>query len=467
MDTTKEEVINSETEETVQKRPFNKKIAIIAVASVIFVYLIGALYFNSHFFPFTKINNVDCAFLSVEDAKKKIADTVEKYTYTIETEDGSEEIKGSDIDLKCSEIKDAEKLKANQNPFMWLFDTKNRDVRADVEITYNEDKLFYKLEWLDCAVGLREILSTVPSKVAYTDGVYSIGEYGNKTTFDFGAVFAKARLDVYELKNKISLEEFYVPASEHPQVRAALDKMNLMVSANITYQRGEKVFVLDESIINGWVSIGNDYTVYLDTPKVAEYVKMLSQTYDTVGTEREFMTSKGEIVKVKGGNYGWRVNQKAETADLSDLIITGQTVARVPVYAQTAAAQGDKCDIYNTYVEISLASQQLWFYKNGELIINTPIVTGNPYAGNATPPGIFYVVYKTRNAILRGADYETPVSYWMPFNGGIGLHDATWRGVFGGSIYRGGGSHGCINLPFSAAAKIYQNISAGDPVVVY
>jgi len=55
----------------------------------------------------------------------------------------------------------------------------------------------------------------------------------------------------------------------------------------------------------------------------------------------------------------------------------------------------------------------------------------------------------------------------MPFNGGVGLHDASWRSTFGGKIYVTGGSHGCINLPRSAAETIYNNISAGTPVLVY
>ena len=58
-------------------------------------------------------------------------------------------------------------------------------------------------------------------------------------------------------------------------------------------------------------------------------------------------------------------------------------------------------------------------------------------------------------------------SYWMPFNGGIGMHDASWRGSFGGSIYKTNGSHGCINLPVKAAKTIYENISAGMPVLCY
>jgi erfK/ybiS/ycfS/ynhG family protein len=59
------------------------------------------------------------------------------------------------------------------------------------------------------------------------------------------------------------------------------------------------------------------------------------------------------------------------------------------------------------------------------------------------------------------------VSYWMPFNGNIGLHDATWRSKFGGNIYVKNGSHGCINLPKNKAAELFAKIQKGCPVVVH
>ena len=55
----------------------------------------------------------------------------------------------------------------------------------------------------------------------------------------------------------------------------------------------------------------------------------------------------------------------------------------------------------------------------------------------------------------------------MPFNGGIGLHDASWRNSFGGDIYINNGSHGCINLPLEAAEKLYNIINSEMPIIVY
>ena len=91
-----------------------------------------------------------------------------------------------------------------------------------------------------------------------------------------------------------------------------------------------------------------------------------------------------------------------------------------------------------------------------------------------TPSGIYSLTYKEKDRILRGKkkpdgtyEYESHVDYWMPFNGGIGLHDASWRSKFGGTLYQGNGSHGCVNTPWDQAGIIFDNIEIGTPVVVY
>ncbi len=465
---TKEKEISADAQQS--RRGFNKKILLIIAAVLVLIYGIGVVYFSSHFFPLTTVNNADCSFLSVEAAKKKIAATAEDYVYTIKLSGGEQaQIYGKDIELVCTSIDGIEEQKARQNPFLWPFDASNRKLTAQLVITYNEDILFNKMEWLDASVKQRETLALVPSKLTYASGAYTIADIADEKIFDFGSLFALARLDIYGLEKGISIEKegLYVPLSEYAPVKAATDRMNQLVASSITYLRGEQTFVVNGDAIHEWVSVGDDLSVYLDYPKIKEYVKILATFYDTVGTKRNFVTSKGETIQIGGGNYGWRVNQSAESEELRDFILDGATTQREPVYSKRAAVHGNGCDIYNTYVEVSLASQHLWFYKDGVLIVDTPIVTGNPFLKNATPPGVFGLTYKTKDAILRGDDYETPVSFWMPFNGGIGLHDATWRGAFGGTIYRGGGSHGCVNMPYAAAKKVYEKISRNDPVVVY
>ena len=111
----------------------------------------------------------------------------------------------------------------------------------------------------------------------------------------------------------------------------------------------------------------------------------------------------------------------------------GKDVSRDFVYQYTAASH-DGNDYGNSYVEINRTAQHVYLVVNGSVVMDTPCVTGNPNNGHVTPCGAFRITYCERNAILKGANYRTPVSYWMPFNGYIGLHDATWQNSFGGQL---------------------------------
>ena len=119
------------------------------------------------------------------------------------------------------------------------------------------------------------------------------------------------------------------------------------------------------------------------------------------------------------------------------------------------------------YVEVDLTNQQVYAYIGGNLIVSAPCVSGLAGTGRETPSGIYQIYYKQSPAVLRGEGYASPESFWMPFNGGIGLHDASWRSSFGGNIYTYDGSHGCINLPYDAAKTIYENAYSGMMVICY
>ena len=121
-------------------------------------------------------------------------------------------------------------------------------------------------------------------------------------------------------------------------------------------------------------------------------------------------------------------------------------------------------------MEIDLGRQHLWLYIDGTLIMDTNVISGNVSKNYTTPAGVYSLYYKQRDQILRGADYATPVSFWMPFNGGIGLHDASWRTaeeLANPKTYLTEGSHGCVNMTYDAAKKIYDNVWAGIPIVCY
>lgn len=120
-----------------------------------------------------------------------------------------------------------------------------------------------------------------------------------------------------------------------------------------------------------------------------------------------------------------------------------------------------------TYIEISIKQQHMWFYEDGKLVLDTEVVTGNDDGEHNTHPGSFCIEDRGTDVTLVGEDYETPVTFWMGFDGGIGIHDANWRGDFGGDIYQGDGSHGCVNTPYDKAEIIYNHTDYNTPVYVY
>ena len=167
---------------------------------------------------------------------------------------------------------------------------------------------------------------------------------------------------------------------------------------------------------------------------------------------------------------GWWMDEKKTLEKLNNALKKMKSVTMEPVYFSRGAAFGKYNDIGKTYVEVSINRQHVWVYKKGKLALETDCVTGVPNKERMTHPGVHHIFAKQRDRYLGTMEvqgYHTHVDYFMPFNGGEGLHDAPWRGAFGGSIYRSGGSHGCVNLPPAMAASIYDLVEVGTPVVVY
>jgi hypothetical protein len=238
----------------------------------------------------------------------------------------------------------------------------------------------------------------------------------------------------------------------------------------ITYDFGYYQEIMTPKVLSKILSYESG-NVVVHEDKVRQFVDKLADEYDDAGFTRYFYNDVGVKVTVYGGNSGYLIDKESEVQWLISALQNGKTVNRTPKYARTAQSYA-KSGYGSSYVEIDLTKQHLWMYKNGTLVLSTPVVTGNVAKGTATPPGNFKVYFMQQDRILRGEDwdgslYETPVAYWMAFNGGIGLHDAPWRSSFGGTIYKSYGSHGCINMPPRLASAAYPMISIGFPVFVH
>lgn len=240
------------------------------------------------------------------------------------------------------------------------------------------------------------------------------------------------------------------------------------------YEFGDHREVVDENVVADWIALDDNGDILydennrpvLDETVVEEYVAYLCTTYNTVGVERSFRATRGDIVKVSGGGYGNELDAKAEYDFLLDAFLKKESGVRTPVYLSEAKQKGLD-DIGDTYIEVDMGSQRMYYYVDGEAVIETPIVTGNTSRRWGTPSKVCYVYFKQRNRVLRGQDYATPVKYWMAVDGRIGIHDAIWRKEFGGEIYKTNGSHGCINTPLEVMAELYELVEEGTPVIMF
>jgi hypothetical protein len=143
-----------------------------------------------------------------------------------------------------------------------------------------------------------------------------------------------------------------------------------------------------------------------------------------------------------------------------------EPVERPLIYEMEGIAKG-RTDIGKTYVEVDLTEQHLYLFVDGAVIMDTDIVTGDESRGWSTPSGIYQIYSKQTNRYLSGPGYKVWVSYWMPYKGGIGFHDASYRNEFGGNIYQTNGSHGCVNMPVNKAALLYRHAFVGMYVICH
>lgn len=432
-----------------------------------------SLYFENHYFYHTTIGGEEVSYKTPIEVEEILYSRIYHYSLEISgREDITDTILPAEIDMRFLIDDTLVRIKNEQNPRLWILGFfKEYDYDFPWDIIYDEEAFRQELDNL-AFFQAKNIKKPKEAYLEYSEKekqyVVIDAEPGTEILRDEAEKAVRDALASMETKLDLEEEECYkVKGTEgtDESLARARDKANRYVQSCITYRWNGNEVVVDGDIIHEWVKVeGNK--VSLDEDSIKEFVLEQAQKYDTYGKNRIFQTTDGREIELKSGAYGWKTDSKAEGEELVESIKRGERAEREPVYSYTAAKAGDK-DIGDSYVEIDLGKQHLYLYVKGELILESDFVSGNASRGWNTPAGVFGLTYKTTNAVLRGENYATPVSYWMPFNGNIGMHDATWRNSFGGEIYLTNGSHGCINLPYENAKVIYEYVYTGFPVVCY
>lgn len=465
-----------------RKKSMSKKPWIIAgsiVGALVVIYLGAAVFFMSHFLVNTTVNGKDFSGKTAADVEDYLKEQVADYELTIlEQNNVSDVISGTDISLTYKENSQVEDALDAQNQLLWivsLFAKSSADVTIEVE--YDEAALQERIENLQAVTA--EQTDPVSAHPEYDGNSFVVAEEQYGTKVDMETLTAKIEQYITEFNPTLDMmdEECYVmPAytSDSPEVQAACDEMNSYLKASITYPMDESI-VVDKQLISGWITYDAEMNVTFNEDAVREWMREFGSKYDTVGTSRTITTPTGKTAEVSGGTYGWIVDEAAETENLINSIKNGEVAEREPAYKQTAASHGAQ-DWGNTYIEVDIAAQHMWYIVDGSIAMESDVVTGLPADGRDTPTGVYSILYTERDSTLKGEvdpatgkpSYETPVAFWMPFTWqGHGFHDATWQSSFGGSRYQTNGSHGCVNMPYDKAEQLFGMISAGTPVIVH
>lgn len=407
----------------------------------------------------TKLYGIDVTGMTAEEAKAAINDAITSYTLSLTANGKSFTFTGKELSLALSDEAFA----------AWFEDaSQGNQPSPDGLISYNIDKAL---------ASVKEKLEEEPQNayVVYKQTVkrFAVESHRDGIAADVSSAERAMKNAISTLSPAVSASVRTEPApaeikDDDPRVSRAIASANSYLSLQLTYvYQADGIPTSRETIsvdtLGSFITVDEDLSVEIAPNAVKEYIQAM--LYKNGGAERRgFITSHGTTLSQTVDYYGISLDQDGM---YNDLVYCLQNKISGERNAPFLSVEISNMPYGGSYVEIDLDNQCLWVYRNGNLAIHTPLVSGKVSSGYATPNGVYSIYGKTTGTYLVGPTWRSYVDYWMPFNGGIGLHDASWRSVFGGTIYMYDGSHGCINLPPKAAKVVFNNISIGTKVIVY
>lgn len=460
------------------------KIILISIVALLLIsagsYFLISSYYRDSFMINTWINGVYCTGKSVEEINTELLSDVKAPCLQIIGSDGEVNIINlADAEYKEDLMTSLYIQRKSQSPFLWvkqLFHEQHLEMLPTV--SWNKDKLNALI--LNCDLVQKSIReeSTIDVYITLDENGYLLYD-GMSDVFDAQA-FADAviaNLEMGVLSTNINDSKFYYVKEDSPEqrkVRELWTELDCFLNTGLIYDMGAEQVVFNKKITSDFIQVSDNGEFIRDEngnlmfsdEKILQYADELFAKYNTVNTNLTFVTTNGDIVEVPYNKYGTEIDVEKEKTYLLNALHNRISEVHVPTYKQEGYVRGLN-DIGDTYIEVDMTLQKMYCYKNGELIVETDIVTGNMRNNWDTPVGVNFVYAKQKKRILRGANYATPVDYWMPVVGNIGLHDANWRNEFGGEIYKTNGSHGCINIPPDIMPTVYEEFEVGTPVIMF
>lgn len=235
----------------------------------------------------------------------------------------------------------------------------------------------------------------------------------------------------------------------------------------ITVQFHNAAFTLSDSTILRVVDVTDEGQVVVDEEALWAQVLKWSDRFPSANVPFVLDSYAGGLVTIPFVEATYVPDLERLYADLIPLLEKLES-GQVTVGETCVDSTGAPHPLTVTYVEVDVVNQLMTYVKDGEVVLSTPVVTGNNLV-SATPQGLYETGLKQRQVWLRGDTWNDFVEYWISITPqhNLGLHDASWRSEFGGTIYLENGSHGCVNTPTEAMKTLYELLEPGIPVLVY
>lgn len=471
-----------EIKKTIWKKMIWFSLVMIVVLGASVLYIWRAEYYATHFYPNTWINGMDCSYMQAEEVKSLLQKNVDTYQLTIHTKEGDAySVTGPQLHMKYADDGGVNQILGHQEPVKWIvksYHGEKHEVSAN--ITFDVESVLPILRSLPF-MRPENIIQPTDAYMMDTEQGYSIVPEVEGNALDEAKVLQLMLDAIRGGITEISLLEgdcYLKPTiyQNDQNMVNTVNTLNHLIRANLTYNVCGETFLVDQNVLKAWLIQTEDGTYTIDNNKIISFIDDLANMRDSYGGSRVFTTHAGKEITLKTNRYGWKVNREESVKNLSQAIADGKQGEMELVYSRKAKGTG-KNDLGSVYIEISIKDQTMWCYKDGQVYVETPVVTGKESNPDwATPRnGCWYIYKKATEYTMKGPiqedgepEYTAFVHYWMPFNGGVGIHDLASRGNnFGGSIYINNGSHGCINTPYNAVKKIFEVSTVGTPVIVY
>ncbi len=466
------------------------KILLLTLLSILCVvglaYSGVALYFSDRFLPNTNIGKVDVSLMSAADAQKALSNSVSNYTLNISGMGFDRTLNATDMGLSVDTWDIVDTALSHQDSWRWIQEWEKRHDETDILVaTTNEAGLAEAVRSLVISFN-DTVKGPVDANLAYDSakGAFLVTKESVGQALNPDAVIAAADEAIALLKPSVTLTEddLLQPTvfSDDERLNTAAQEANAIVGSKLTFTLSDtEVAKLGSDELTQWITLGDDLKPTLRDEEVDAWAQDMADELNTIGKRRTYTRPDGKQFTVEGGTYGWEIETETLANQVKDILKGGEAVE------QTLAIPTDSTGYdYTTpggqdwgkrYLDIDLGEQHVRFYDDdGKLVWESDCISGTPDGEHDTSTGVFWLNKPESPSKLIGYDsngekeYETEVTYWMPFDGiSIGLHDADWQtDGFGGEMYKEGyGSHGCVNLPKDKARELYGLIKYSDVVV--